>query len=202
MKASHYLANVVSEQQGSRRWQLGRWKNTNLETKFLPRKSCFLDKYSQKTRLKEFSRSPKVTWPLRRCWSYFETHARGNFPGGGSRSKIIAKGKNNWKKLLYTWSTLATPPIYYRAFREKLAIASPGNPMDVTNPSLLLLFVQQDEKCLEELTSIKETYVVTTFGKMSMRKVRSESRLASTTTVVHVAYFASGIKWYASIWSA
>ena len=74
---------------------------------------------------------------------------------------------------------------------EKLATASPGNPMDVTKPNLLSLFVQQDEKCLEWLTSLEETYVLTTFGKKPMRKVRSESKLASLPTVVHVAYSAS-----------
>ena len=59
------------------------------------------------------------------------------------------------------------PPasIYNRAYPEMLASASPGNHMDVKKPSLLLLFVQQDEKYLEELTCLEEPYVLTTFGK-------------------------------------
>ena len=37
--------------------------------------------------------------------------------------------------------------------------------MDIKKPSLLLLFVQQDEKYLEELTCLGEPDVLTTFGK-------------------------------------
>ena len=51
-----------------------------------------------------------------------------------------------------------------------LAIASPGNSMDVTKPSLLLLFEQQDEESLEESASLKETHFLTISGKESMKK--------------------------------
>ena len=41
-------------------------------------------------------------------------------------------------------------------------------------------------KVLEEMTSLKETYVLTTLGKKSM-KVRSESKHASKPTILHIA---------------
>ena len=84
--------------------------------------------------------------------------------------KLSQRAKTIEKKLIYTWSTLATPPIYNQAYPEKLATASPGNPTGVTKTSLLLLFVQQHEKCLEELISQKETYVLAIFGKKIMSK--------------------------------
>ena len=77
--------------------------------------------------------------------------------------------------------------MYNRAYPEKLPTASPGNPMDETKLSLLLLFVQEDEKSLEESTSLKETYVLTTFGNKYMKKSCSESEFASKPTVVHIA---------------
>jgi len=49
------------------------------------------------------------------------------------------------------------------------------------------LIAQRDEKSLEESTSLKETYVLTTFGKKSMGKVRSVSKLALKPTVVQIA---------------
>ena len=68
VKARGCLAIAVSEEQISRRWQLGCQVNiTNLEIKNLPKKSCFLHKSSQETRLKDFSGSPKVTKTLSRC---------------------------------------------------------------------------------------------------------------------------------------
>ena len=54
-------------------------------------------------------------------------------------------------------STLARPSIYDRAYHGKLATASSGNPVGVTKPRLLLLFVQQDKKSLKKSTSLKET---------------------------------------------
>ena len=60
--------------------------------------------------------------------------------------------------------------------------------MEVMKPSLLLLIVQQDEKCLEQSTSLEETYVS---AKKSMKKVRSQSKLASKPSVVHIAYSAA-----------
>ena len=48
------------------------------------------------------------------------------------------------------------------------------------------LTVQQDEKHLKELTSLKGIFILTAFGKKSMRRVRSKLKLASKPTVVHV----------------
>ena len=76
------------------------------------------------------------------------------------------------------------PPIHNLAHPKKLATASPANQMDVKKPSLLLLFVHQVENSLEFSTSHEKTYVLTPSGKKSMRKVRSESKLASKLTVV------------------
>ena len=67
-------------------------------------------------------------------------------------------------------STLAIPPIYDRAYPEKPLTASTGNVMRVTKPNLLLLFVQQDEKSLEDSKSLEETHCFTIFGKKSRRK--------------------------------
>ena len=41
-------------------------------------------------------------------------------------------------------NTLARPRIYYGEYLKKHSTASPGNPEDVTKPSLNLLLVQQD----------------------------------------------------------
>ena len=51
--------------------------------------------------------------------------------------------------------------------------------MGVTNPSLFLSFIQQDQISMVESTSLKETFFLTIFGIKSMTEVRSESKLAS-----------------------
>ena len=81
---------------------------------------------------------------------------------------------------------MARPPLYDRAYPEKLSTASPGNLVGVTKPSLIFLFVVQDKKSLEMSTSRKETYFLKIFGNKSMRKVRSESKLVSKPTIVHI----------------
>ena len=83
--------------------------------------------------------------------------------------------------MIYTRSTLATPPIYNQANLKYLAPASPGNSMVVTKPSLLLFFVQQEEKCLELLTSLEKTYVLTTFGKKIHEKSSVEVKTCNKT---------------------
>ena len=101
-----------------------------------------------------------------------------NYRKGQKQSKTIA---------LYLKSTLARPPIYNRAYPEKLWSASPSNPVGVTKPNLILLFVQLDEKPLEESTSLERTYCLAIFGNKSMRKVHSEPKLESKPTAVHIA---------------
>ena len=56
------------------------------------------------------------------------------------------------------------------------------------------------KKTSEELTSFEETYVLTNFGNKSMRKVHSESKLASKPIVVHIALSSTHFSWYASLW--
>ena len=69
------------------------------------------------------------------------------------------KGQKQLKKIaLYLKSTLARPPIYDRAYPERLYTASPGNPVTVRKPSLLLFFVKSRKKVTEELTSLEENY--------------------------------------------
>ena len=41
--------------------------NMNLETKVRAKKPCFLDNFSQKTRLKDFSRNPEVLSTMKSC---------------------------------------------------------------------------------------------------------------------------------------
>ena len=56
--------------------------------------------------------------------------------------------------------TLARPPIYHRAYPEKLATE---NPIGLTIPKILL-FVKQDRKSLDESKSLEEIYVSTILG--------------------------------------
>ena len=108
-------------------------KNTNLETKILLRKTSFLDENSQNTRLKTFHATPMSHGHSRDAESYYDTYTRGNFPGEGSRSKIVAKGKNNWKILLHIKSTpksrreflqaiqwMSRSPIYFYCLYDRL----------------------------------------------------------------------------------
>ena len=105
------------------------------------------------------------------------------------------KGQKQLKKIvLHLKSTLARPPIYDRAYPQKLSTTSPGNPVGITKPSSILLIVQPIEKSLEESRSLEETNVLTTFGIKSMRKVRSESKVASKSTDVDIAQSTSQFK--------
>ena len=70
------------------------------------------------------------------------------------------KGQKQLEKIaLHVKSTLARPTIYDRAYPEVLSTASPGNPVGITKPSQLLLFVQPEKKFLEKSTKVKETYL-------------------------------------------
>ena len=89
---------------------------------------------------------------------------------------------------LYTTKIyLGLTTIYDRAYPQKLLTVYLVNPMDVTKPNLLSLFVQPDIKSLEESANPEETYVLTIFGKKSVRIVRSELKLESKPIVVHIA---------------
>ena len=97
------------------------------------------------------------------------------------------KGQKQLKKALHPKSTLARPPIYDRAYPEKLWTASEGNPLGVAKPILILLFVQPDKMSSIVDKSLKETYFLTVFGNKSMRKVQSKSKLESKPTNLHIA---------------
>ena len=61
------------------------------------------------------------------------------------------KGQKQLKKIaLHLESTLAGAPIYERAYLDKLSTVFLGNPVEITKPSSLLLFVQPDKMFLEQ----------------------------------------------------
>ena len=83
------------------------------------------------------------------------------------------KGQKHLKELLYIQSV----PWPLRAYSEKLSVAFPDNPVGVTKPSFLKLFVLQDKR-LWKSRQLGMTCFLTIFGNKSMRKVSSESKLA------------------------
>ena len=92
--------------------------------------------------------------------------------------------QNQFRKVaLHLKSTLARPPIYDRAYPEKLAIASPGNPVGVTKSSVFLLFVQQDRNSSEESISFQGTYFFDNF-----RKKIQEKRSVAVETCIKTHY--------------
>ena len=131
---------------------------------------------------KRFFAEPEVYKNTGEMLRVIRSYTRGKFPCDDSHSKLSQSAKTMEKTALDLKGNVARPAIYIQTYPDKLSAASPGNPVGVTKPSLLLLFVQQDKKSLEELTSLKETYLWTIFGNKSMRKVRSESKLASKPT--------------------
>ena len=148
----------------------------------------FSRQFLSENSIKSFSRKPKITWTMRRCRGLRgDKHTWGYFSGDETRSKTIAKDNDNWKKVPYTQSLLSWKSIHHRWYAEKLAASYPGNPLDLTKTSLLLLCLQQVKKSFEESTSLKEMYVLTNFGKNFSRKPRSESKIASKPTFVHFA---------------
>ena len=90
--------------------------------------------------------------------------------------------------------------MYDRAYPEMLSTASPGNPVGITKPISLLLFVQPDKKkFLEESTKVKETNALTIFCNKSLSKNFSQSKLASKLLAVHIAQPVPQFKRYASL---
>ena len=156
-----------------------------LETNFLPQKPCFLGNFSQKTRLFEQPEGHMNNEEMLKVFR--KTRTRGNFPGDENRNKLSQRVEANEKKALQLKSTLARPRIYDGRYPEELWTASPGNSLGVMRPSLILMFLQSDRKILEESTSFKGIQFVTIFGKKSIRKAQSESKLTSKPNVVHIA---------------
>ena len=99
---------------------------------------------------------------------------------------MIAKDKQLRKIVLHLKITLARPNIHDRALPEMLSPAFPCNPVGITKPSSILLFLQPDKKFMEEPTKFKGTYFLTTLGKKSKRKIRSHSKLASKLLAEHI----------------
>ena len=150
-------------------------RNANLETKSLTEKLCFLDNFSQRTQLKIFAQPegqknnenmPRVIrrQPLEATFLVMRVEI--SCREGQKQFKILA---------LHLKRTFNRPTIYNGAYPEKMWIALPGNPMGVTKPSLIILFVQPDKKTLEESTSLQETLFLIFFGKKSRWKVHLAS---------------------------
>ena len=75
-------------------------KQTKVQTKNLPQKQSFPDKFCQKNGSKGFLSKLQITWTLRRHWLFWgNIHTWGNFAGDESRSENIANGKNIWKNI-------------------------------------------------------------------------------------------------------
>ena len=105
------------------------------------------------------------------------------------------KGQKELKKIVLQPNKTSTRhPNYDQAYAKKLTFAFQDNSTDAMKPSLLLLFVQKDEKSLEVSTCFRKSSVLTTFGKKSMRKVHSESKLTSNRAVVQIVSFGSQFK--------
>ena len=81
------------------------------------------------------------------------------------------------KVVLHLKTALAKPPIHDQAYPEKLSIDSPVNLLGVTQPNLLLLFLQQDKKSLGETTTLCETYFLTKFGDKYTIKAPSDLKV-------------------------
>ena len=90
-------------------------RKTNPETKNLPKKLCFLDNFSQETRLDDFSFSPKVTWTFKRCWRLVgDTHSSRFFLA----MRVVVnycKGQKQLKKKCFTSKEYLGQNTYLRA---------------------------------------------------------------------------------------
>ena len=123
-----------------------------------------------------FSENPTKTFSGKRMSNehsgdakgYRETQIRSVFPGDQSRSKLSQSTKTIGKMLHNLKSTLARPPIYDRAYPDKLSAAASDNPLGVTKPSSLSLFVQPNESSLEQST--RENLIFDNFQQLIQEK--------------------------------
>ena len=88
------------------------------------------------------------------------------------------EGQKLKKNATHLKNTLARPPIFDGAYTEKPWIASPGNSVRVTKPSLILLIVQSDKK--SKSRQVLKQPILSFFGNNCMRKVLSESKRIKT----------------------
>ena len=92
---------------------------------------------------------------LRKEWAEdqgsWDPHTLGIFPGDENRNSV-SQGPDSFEKTaLHLKGILVRPPIYDREYPEKLYTASPGTLVGITQPSLVLLFVQLKKKfCLRK----------------------------------------------------
>ena len=161
-------------------------RETN-KTKNLPKKPCFVDKFSENS-IKQFFAQTQDHMNTGHMLRVIRRHTlEANFQVMTVAVKLSKRAMTIEKNCSTSKEYLGqTTPIFDRTYAEKFTSASLGYPAGVTNP-ILLLFVQQDKKSLGESTSLKGTYFLTIFGKKSVRKVRSKSKLASKPTFVHLA---------------
>ena len=89
------------------------------------------------------------------------------------------KGQKQLKIAIHMKSTLARPPIYNRAYPEKLSTSSPSISVVFMKTSLLLLLVEPDKKFLEELTKVKEAHLFDNFRQ----QIHDKSSLAVETCI-------------------
>ena len=80
---------------------------------------------------------------------------RHDIPANESCSQLSRRSKTIQILALHPKRTFTRPPIYDEAYPKKMWIALPGNPVGVTKPSLITLYVQPDKKTLEESTILQ-----------------------------------------------
>ena len=104
---------------------------------------CLLDNLSQRTRLKHFFAEPEGHM---KSEEMLRVNRKQTFEAILSVMRVVVnyrKGQRQLKRMvLHLKSTSA---IYNGACHEKLWTASPGNPVGVTDPSLILSFVQPEK---------------------------------------------------------
>ena len=82
---------------------------------------------------------------------------------------------------------LATSRFYNQACPQKLLIASASISMAVTKPTILL--AQPEEMSPQKSKTLKETYFSATLRKKKFEKIRSERKIASKLTKVHLVSY-------------
>ena len=142
---------------------------------------------SQKTRQKDFWRTPCHMGTQERL----RNNSRHILEAIFRLMRVVVNYRTGKKQLKKNCSTtkeyLGQTTYIFISTDRMLFSASPSNPVRISKPSSLLLFVQPDKKFLEESPKVKETYFLTNFGNKSMRKFRSQSKLASELIDIHIA---------------
>ena len=142
----------------------------------------FFDKFSQKTRLTEFSCSTKVKKTPSRWWALLgDTHMR-HFSRWWKSQEFIAKWKKPWKKLLNIRTVSSHDHLSQTKRTLTNSTASPGNAVEfhyLYNRTRILRKSRQ---------VIREHHFWKFAAKNQKRILRSEPELTSKHTVVNIAY--------------